>query len=164
MYTQNSILQTARRKLAYHQKSKRKISNKKRECNGKPDKKRMDQKTEKNQEKWAHMYTKPYLTSTEEIRNHTEYQNQAGCSPDCRHEISVLTEHALGHLRCRLKECRPDQPPLPTCLLHRSTAKRGNSECKTERDKEGRDRERDRERERERKRRSDRQTDRRTEG
>ena len=49
-----------------------------------------------------------------EIRNHTENQNKTGFSPDSRHEISVLVEHTLGHLRYRLVECRPSQPPLLT--------------------------------------------------
>ena len=42
--TQNSISQRVRNKQVGHQKSKRKISNKNRECKGKPDKKRMEKK------------------------------------------------------------------------------------------------------------------------
>ena len=39
----------------------------------------------------------------------TENQNQAGFSPFGPHEISVLIEHALGHLRY----CLTDVPPQP---------------------------------------------------
>ncbi len=40
---------------------------------------------------------------------HTENQNQANFSPFGLHEISVLVELALGHLRC----CLTDVPPQP---------------------------------------------------
>jgi hypothetical protein len=39
----------------------------------------------------------------------TENQNQANFSPFSQHEISVLIEFALGHLRC----CLTDVPPQP---------------------------------------------------
>ena len=43
------------------------------------------------------------------VRTRTESQNQAGFSPFRLHEVSVLIEPALGHLRY----CLTDVPPQP---------------------------------------------------
>ena len=43
----------------------------------------------------------------------TENQNQASFSPFGQHEISVLIELALGHLRCYLTDV-PPQPNSPS--------------------------------------------------
>ena len=46
------------------------------------------------------------------VRIHTEDQNQASFSPVSRHEVSVLIELTLGHLRYRLTDV-PPQPNSP---------------------------------------------------
>jgi hypothetical protein len=48
----------------------------------------------------------------------TENQNQASFSPSGQHEISVLIELALGHLRYRLTDV-PPQPNSPPDYVFR---------------------------------------------
>ena len=48
----------------------------------------------------------------------TENQNQASFSPFGQHEISVLIELALGHLRCYLTDV-PPQPNSPSDYVFR---------------------------------------------
>ena len=50
---------------------------------------------------------------------HTENQNQASSSPVSRHEVFVLNELTLGHLRYRLTDV-PPQPNSPTDNVFRT--------------------------------------------
>ena len=43
-------------------------------------------------------------------------KNQASCSPSDQHEISVLIELALGHLRYHLTDVPPQPNSLPSCV------------------------------------------------
>ena len=47
------------------------------------------------------------------VRNRTEIQNQASISPFGLHEISVLIELTLGHLRYGLTDVPPQPNSLP---------------------------------------------------
>ena len=53
------------------------------------------------------------------VRIRTESQNQASLSPFGPHEISVLIELTLGHLRYRLTDV-PPQPNSPPDLVSRT--------------------------------------------
>ena len=53
------------------------------------------------------------------VRIRTENQNQASLSPFGPHEISVLTELTLGHLRYHLTDV-PPQPNSPPDLVSRT--------------------------------------------
>ena len=53
------------------------------------------------------------------VRNRTEIQNQASLSPCGLHEISVLIELTLGHLRYRLTDV-PPQPNSPPDYVFRT--------------------------------------------
>ena len=53
------------------------------------------------------------------VRIRTENQNQASFSPFGLHEISVLIELTLGHLRYRLTDV-PPQPNSPPDLISRA--------------------------------------------
>ena len=49
---------------------------------------------------------------------HTENQNQASFSPFGLHEISVLIELILGHLRYRLTDVPPQPNSPPDYVFH----------------------------------------------
>ena len=51
----------------------------------------------------------------------TENHNQASLSPFGQHKISVLTEHALGHLRYRLTDVPPQPNSPPEYVIHANT-------------------------------------------
>ena len=58
------------------------------------------------------------------FHNGTEIQNQASIPPVGLHEVSTLTEHALGHLRCRLTDVPPQPNSPPDCVCrHDRTCK-----------------------------------------
>ena len=56
------------------------------------------------------------------VRNRTEIQNQASLSPCGLHEISVLIELTLGHLRYHLTDV-PPQPNSPSDFVCRTDRK-----------------------------------------
>ena len=61
------------------------------------------------------------------VRIRTENQNQAGFYPFVLHEISVLIEPTLGHLRYRLTDVppQPNSPPDRVFNLDRPPARGG---------------------------------------
>ena len=56
---------------------------------------------------------------------HTENQNQASFYPFVLHEISVLIELTLGHLRYRLTDVPPQPNSLPDNVLNSDRGNRG---------------------------------------
>ena len=63
------------------------------------------------------------------VCSHTETQNQASFSPYGPHEISVLIELTLGHLRYHLTDV-PPQPNSPPDLVSRTGYHDGCREVK----------------------------------
>ena len=51
------------------------------------------------------------------VRIRTENQNQTSFSPFGLHEVSVLIELALGHLRWRLTDVPPQPNSPPNCVF-----------------------------------------------
>ena len=67
------------------------------------------------------------------VRNRTENQNQASFSPCGLHEISVLIELTLGHLRYLLTDVppQPNSPPDLVCRTDWSVKHRRDSKTCT---------------------------------
>ena len=61
---------------------------------------------------------------------HTENQNQARFSPVSRHEVSVLIELTLGHLRCRLTDVPSAQKIRKTSLSGKLPKKSAKHHCR----------------------------------